>query len=1271
MLLKVLPLDPTQNHAPVALSLSNNSVIENSAINTQIGKLTVEDLDYNDSHHFELIDDGHGRFFLDGDTIKVKNSSLLNHELQSSHNITVRVTDAGGLSLSQVFNINVTNRNEHPYDISLSNNQIKENSSRNTLVGILSALDPDRNVTGFQLLNNAGGKFKVDGNKLLVSDDLDFEENSSHNIRVRATDAGGLFYDETLAIYIQDVNEPPKLVLENLVTELPEDSDTTEPIKLADIVIMDDALGSAWIGLEGTDQDKFFIQEQMLFLKANTPLNFETDPEIHLLFTLDDPSIGDGPEDSFHYVLKIIDVNEPPKVVLENVLSELSEGIDTTQPIKLADIVIMDDALGEEELDLAGADKDKFFIQDQMLFLKANTPLDFETDPQFDVNVTVDDPEIGDTPDHSVPYQLNIQDVNEAPKVFLENVVTELPEGTNTTQPIKLADIVIMDDALGEEELDLAGADKDKFFIQDQMLFLKANTPLDFETDPQFDVNVTVDDPEIGDTPDHSVPYQLNIQDVNEAPKVFLENVVTELSEGTDTTQPIKLADIVIMDDALGEEELDLAGADKDKFFIQDQMLFLKVNTPLDFETDPQFDVNVTVDDPEIGDTPDHSIVYQLNIQNINQPPKVVLENVVTELPEGTDTTQPIKLADIVIMDDALGEEELDLAGADKDKFFIQEQMLFLKADTPLDFETDPQFDVNVTVDDPEIGDTPDHSVPYQLNIQDVNEAPKVVLENVVTELPEGTDTTQPIKLADIVIMDDALGEEELDLAGADKDKFFIQEQMLFLKTDTPLDFEADAQFEVSVTVDDPEISGTPDHSIDYALNILDVSESTDVIAPFFVDLDVDPEEIDTSTGDQKIDVTLKFREDLSGFKSASVVFHNPDAGEAQSISNTFHPSDLQTGNELIGVLKKQFTLPQYSDTGTWKLRNLSLYDEVGNDRHYSYDDLKDIATDLDFEVSGEEDITPPSLDYIDVLTDSINTSSSEQFVTVRIAAQDDIAGIKYASAVFYDPISGQSTSNTFHVNDLSSGTLNQGIFEKEFRLPQYAANGTWELRNLSLTDAASNSTYIDGDDLRDEPNSDINFIVTGGSDDIEKPILSNLEIIQRRVDASSSDAVLDIRVKLQDNLSGIQSASLVFKSPAGPSISNTIHYPNNIIRGDELNGVYRISLTVPQYSEIGEWKIQGISLYDAVGNGDYLDYSELLDLGVDTSFLVGPPDGEEVTGTSSNDTLYGGNKDDLLQGGQGNDLLIGRSGSDTMEGGTGHDLYYVDSLGDVIVERS
>ena len=66
---------------------------------------------------------------------------------------------------------------------------------------------------------------------------------------------------------------------------------------------------------------------------------------------------------------------------------------------------------------------------------------------------------------------------------------------------------------------------------------------------------------------------------------------------------------------------------------------------------------------------------------------------------------------------------------------------------------------------------------------------------------------------------------------------------------------------------------------------------------------------------------------------------------------------------------------------------------------------------------------------------------------------------------------------------------------------------------------------------------------------------------------------------------------------------------------------------------------------------------------------LFGKSGVDSLFGDDGNDLLDGGVGNDILDGGAGNDQLVGRSGDDNMSGGPGNDIYYIDSLTDVVTE--
>ncbi len=204
------------NNAPTAITLSNTALPENSAIGTVLGGLTTVDPDAGDTHTYSLVDDAGGRFAISGTQITVAESTLLDYETNPSYAITVRTTDAGGLTLDQPFTLSLTDVNEAPTDMGLSNTVIAENSANDTLISAITTTDPDTGDTHtYSLVDDAGGRFGISGNQLIVADGtlLDYEAATSHPIILRTVDAGGQTFDQNFVITLNNVNDSPVITL--------------------------------------------------------------------------------------------------------------------------------------------------------------------------------------------------------------------------------------------------------------------------------------------------------------------------------------------------------------------------------------------------------------------------------------------------------------------------------------------------------------------------------------------------------------------------------------------------------------------------------------------------------------------------------------------------------------------------------------------------------------------------------------------------------------------------------------------------------------------------------------------------------------------------------------------------------------------------------------------------------------------------------------------------------------------------------------------------
>jgi len=276
--------------------------------------------------------------------------------------------------------------------------------------------------------------------------------------------------------------------------------------------------------------------------------------------------------------------------------------------------------------------------------------------PAAGFTVSVEDgDEDGSAPD-TATFSFDVTPVNEAPTVTLAGVTTNLAEDTDTSGRIKVADIVVTDADAGTNELALSGADAALFEIDGAELFLSADAVLDFETNPVLDVTVEVDDASTGSTPDDSASLSIAIGDVNEAPSVTLVNTVTEFSQGTDTGERIKVAEIVVEDDVPGVNDLALVGADAALFEIDGFDLFLKAGTLLDYATNPVLDVTVEIDDSAIGSTPDDSVSLSIMLEESPSLIVTTTEDVVDDSDGKTSLREAIAYANSAADADGNGE---------------------------------------------------------------------------------------------------------------------------------------------------------------------------------------------------------------------------------------------------------------------------------------------------------------------------------------------------------------------------------------------------------------------------------------------------------------------------------------------------------------------------------------------------------------------------------------------------------------------------------------
>jgi Ca2+-binding RTX toxin-like protein len=215
--------------------------------------------------------------------------------------------------------------------------------------------------------------------------------------------------------------------------------------------------------------------------------------------------------------------NQPPTAVnFINTTPDLDENSDTTSRIKVADVTITDDGQGTNNLSLSGSDAGAFELDGTTLYLKAGTTLDYEAKTSYSVTVNVDDPAVGNTPDLSKTFTLQVNDLveNTAPTdlslsstTVNENVAVGTTVGNFSTTDAEGGSFTY---ALVSGT---GSTDNASFTIDGDQL--KINTSPDFETKSSYSIRVKTTDASglsyeeaftigINDLPENRTPTAVN-----------------------------------------------------------------------------------------------------------------------------------------------------------------------------------------------------------------------------------------------------------------------------------------------------------------------------------------------------------------------------------------------------------------------------------------------------------------------------------------------------------------------------------------------------------------------------------------------------------------------------------------------------------------------------------------------------------------------------------------------------------------------------------------
>jgi len=637
----VVSVTNVNDNAPVFTSGGTGSVAENAATSTVIYTAVTTDADNLAAPTYTLGGTDEALLNIDASTGAVTLKASANYEVKPSYSFNVLAND-GANTTPQAVVVSVTNVNDNsPVFTSGATGSVAENTATSTVIYTAVTADADNLAARTYTLGGTDATLlNIDASTgaVTLKASADYEVKPSYSFDVLAND-GANSTPQAVVVSVTNMNDPHTGAATISGQPAVGATLTADITTLAD----QDGLNNITYQWQANGADIIGATNATLGLAEA-----QKDLPITVNVTYTD-SFGNNTVTSAEKVW-----NQAPVITVDHSTVSLAEnaaagelGVQATATDVESDVVTlglvphplftMDSATGKISLTAAGA-----------------AALNYEASTSYQLTVTASDTTHTGASATTKTVTVNITDVNEAPTaVALNNATTSLAENTSTTVHIKVADIVITDDALvNNNAVTLSGADANSFEVVDTALYLKAGETLNYEAKNSYAVTINVADSTVTGSSSVTSNYALTVTDVNEAPTaVALNNTTTSIAENTSTTTHIKVADIAVTDDALGTNAVTLSGADANSFEVVGTALYLKAGETLNYEAKNSYAVTVNVADSTVTGSSAVTSNYTLALTNVNDLPTGSVTITSTPTQGQTLTANTTTLAD----EDGLG----------------------------------------------------------------------------------------------------------------------------------------------------------------------------------------------------------------------------------------------------------------------------------------------------------------------------------------------------------------------------------------------------------------------------------------------------------------------------------------------------------------------------------------------------------------------------------------------------------------------------------------
>jgi uncharacterized protein YjdB len=210
-------------------------------------------------------------------------------------------------------------------------------------------------------------------------------------------------------------------------------------------------------------------------------------------------------------------------------------------------------------------------------------------------------------------------------------------------------------------------------------------------------------------------------------------------------------------------------------------------------------------------------------------------------------------------------------------------------------------------------------------------------------------------------------------------------------------------------------------------------------------------------------------------------------------------------------------------------------------------------------------DGSAPVLVGLTVSPSPVDVTSSDKIVTLTAHITD--AGGSGTSQFAVTATAPDGPFANCVSTTLDSGTASDGFWKCSITIPVGADPGDWKLLVLVSDAGFASRTYNSTELAAAALPSSFNVVSTW---DMTPPVFHSL-VVPAAVSVASGAQTVTVTANLTDNRSGVASFDFLMTSPTGRQLGCTANAPSS---GDQLDGTWSCSFSLPADAEAGSWQI-------------------------------------------------------------------------------------------------